>query len=101
MKRLARSFLVFITTLQALASAQLATTGTWFQEMTSISENDHDIFNEYFHRCSLKEQCNFVVNDLNKNIFNEVSDEKDLPTDKNVYAIWKKMKKGKHLLMSQ
>ena len=95
MKKIARNFLVFVMTALALASAQQAKTGTWFQQITNSSNNGLSVLNKYFHRCSLNEQCNFVVKNLKTNFFKEVSDEKDLPTDKNVHAIWKKIPEGK------
>ena len=94
MKNLASSVFVSMMTFLVSTSSQPATTGTGFQEITDNNNNGHDIFNEFFHRCSFTEQCNFIVNDLKANTFKEVSDEKDLPADKNVHAIWKKISKG-------
>ena len=95
MKNLASSVLVsMMMTFVVLVSSQPATTGIGFLEITDNIDNGHDTFNEFFHRCSLTEKCNFVVKDLKANTFKEVADEKDLPADKNVHAIWKKTSKG-------
>ena len=94
MKKLVRSILVFVMNLLALASAQLAKTGTWFQQITDSSDNGEAVLNECFHRCSMSDRCQFVVKDLTENTFKEVSDEKDLPIDTKSHKIWKKMRKG-------
>ena len=80
------------------ATTQIARTGTWYKEITNSIDNNYDIFNKHFHQCSLNEECSFVLRLLKTNVFTGVYDEKDLPTDRKAYAIWKKMRTGECVL---
>lgn len=92
------SLLLPFVTLLVPAATRIATTGTWYKEITHSSDNNHDIFNENFHQCSLKGECSFVLRDLNTKVFKEVYEEKDLPTHRRGYAIWKKMRQSKFVV---
>ena len=88
------SLFLLLLTLFAPGSTQIARTGTWYKEITNSIDNNCDIFNRNFHQCSLKEECSFVFRLLKSSVFTGVYDEKDLPTDRGGYTIWKKMRTG-------
>ena len=99
MKKFVAGFLAFLMTFVVFEPALMTTTEAWFREITDSNEsnndNGHALFNKHFHRCSLNEQCNFIVRNLKENTFKEVVNLKELPNDKRGHTIWKKLKTGK------
>ena len=106
MKKFVDSFLAFVMTFLVFVPAEMMNTEAWFREITDSNDRNNEdgyaIFNKYFHRCSLNEQCNFIVRNSKENTFKGVLNLKELPSDKGGHTIWKKLKKGTyfHLLMS-
>ena len=43
-----------------------------------------------FHQCSMNQNCNFVVENLNTNEFFEFSSEEALPENRDMLKIWEK-----------
>ena len=79
-----------------------STKGHFFQEQKmsgSAAMRDvttASLFQESFHSCSLKCECNYVIKDIRTGEFSIREKEEDLPTDMQYFRIWKKMKPGKH-----
>ena len=49
-----------------------------------------------FHLCSLKSECNYVIQDIRTGEFHFREKEEDLPGEKRHFRIWKKAKPGNH-----
>ena len=55
-----------------------------------------NLFDAPFHRCSLENECNFVLKDTRSGVFSIKDSENDLPVDKRYLRIWRKFKSGKY-----
>ena len=49
-----------------------------------------NLLHKRFHRCSLYDDCNFVVRNTKTNAYKEYSLEADLPNDRKKFVIFKK-----------
>ena len=54
-------------------------------------EENSPVINKMFHKCSMVESCNFVLQDLTTSQYGMLSGEKDLPQRKTAYKLWMKM----------
>ena len=50
----------------------------------------YSIFHKTFHQCTIAEDCNFVTKNIKTNKFKKISNESDLPVDREYYKVWKK-----------
>ena len=56
------------------------------------------IIHKFFHQCSMKELCNYVIKNVITSKFTMYDSEDDLPTNRTGIRIWKKIYHGKQLL---
>ena len=73
------------------------TTATFYSEIspTAAIWNDTSttlrLIHKYYHQCSIKDICNFVVKDVRRQTYSIHSSEDELPSSREWYRIWRKM----------
>ena len=77
--------------------------GTYFEEMFVSDGYSVDksatmktpLIHKAFHKCSISEACNYVVENTETGTFTHYKNENEIPADKTKLRIWKKMQRNK------
>ena len=90
-------WLVSILVITVTAIVSVTNQGSFFvryEDEDSISareENMQTVFHKSFHRCTLDEDCNFIMKNINGKEYRKVKNDADLPANRNGYQIWIKI----------
>ena len=84
---------LYFKAMLALAFCTATNAGVYFKEIAGAG-NKHgqavSLFHKKFHRCGMKDNCNFVIRNLQSDRYSTASMEQHLPANTEGFNIWKK-----------
>ena len=90
--------MVHIATIVPFICAMIVVTyerETFFEQMIDESQKDGGLERQplkEFHQCSMKDDCNFIIQDKKTKTLRRINHERDLPGNRDLYNMWQKRK---------